>query len=262
MKIRFFLSLLALSVISSIQGFTQPIFIGAKGGISIPNLSSGNGNPINSGYTSGLGPDFALFGEYEVSDYFSLELSIEFSYQGGKKNGKQALPVPAWLAATYPPGQAPDYLYANFNASAAFHYLLIPLLGKFGGYFGEESRWRLYGDVGPFVGFLLSAKSVTSGSSNVYADAAETMPLLNAPLSFDTTADIKDQLKPTNFGVAANVGLQYETGPHRFFFEVGGNYGFIVVQKDKANGENHAGAAVIRLGYAFQIGGRAWRRDY
>jgi hypothetical protein len=261
MKIRYFLWLISLFAMLSVHSFSQSLFIGAKGGISIPNLSSGNSNPINSGYTSGLGPDFAAFGEYKVSDLFSLELSVEFSYQGGKKNGKQALPVPDWLAATYPPGQAPNYLYANFNASAAFHYLLVPLLAKFGGYFGQDSPWRLYGDVGPFVGFLLSAKSITSGSSNVYADPGETMPLLNTPLSFDTTADIKDQLNPTNFGVAANIGLAYETGPHRFFFEVGGNYGFIVVQKDKANGENHAGAAVIRLGYAFQIGGKGRRWD-
>ena len=250
-----------MSTLFSIQSFSQYMLLGVKGGISIPNLSSGNSNPINSGYTSGLGPDFAVFGEYKVSDLFSLELSAEFSTQGGKKNGKQALPVPAWLSATYPPGQAPDYLYANFNASAEFHYLLVPLLAKFGGYLGEESSWKLYADAGPFVGFLLSAKSVTTGSSNVYADAEETMPLLSTPVSWDTTADIKDQLNPVNVGIAANIGLSYETGPHRFFFEVGGNYGFIVVQKDKANGENHAGAAVLRLGYAIKIGGKGWERD-
>jgi outer membrane protein with beta-barrel domain len=261
MKIRYFLWLLAISAAPSINTFGQYMLLGVKGGISIPNLSSGNGNPINSGYTSGLGPDFALFGEYKVSDLFSLELSAEFSYQGGKKNGKQTLPVPAWLAATYPAGQAPDYLYANFNASAEFHYLLVPLLAKLGGYLGAESPWRLYFDAGPFAGFLLSAKSVTTGSSYVYTDPGETMPIVNAPINWDTTADIKDQLNPVNFGVAANIGLAYETGPHRFFFEVGGNYGFIVVQKDKANGENHAGAAVLRLGYAFKIGGKGWTRD-
>jgi hypothetical protein len=261
MKIRYFLCLIALSSAFSDSGFGQYMLLGIKGGVSIPNLSSGNSNPINSGYTSGLGPDFAVFGEYKVSSLFSLELSAEFSYQGGKKMGKQALPVPDWLAATYPPGQAPDYLYANFNASAEFHYLLVPLLAKFGGYLGEESPFKLYADVGPFVGFLLSAKSVTSGTSHVYADAAETMPITNTPIIFDTTADIKSQLNPTNFGVAANIGLAYETGPHRFFFEVGGNYGFIIVQKDKANGENHAGAAVLRLGYAIKIGGKGWDRD-
>ena len=161
---------------------------------------------------------------------------------------------PAWFAAQYPPGQAPSYLYANFNASAEFGYLLIPVLGKFGVDLDDEGDWRFYGSAGPFVGFLLSAKSVTSGSSNVYADAAETMPLLAGPVSFDTTADIKDELNSTNFGVEVNIGLAYNTGPHRFFIEGGGNYGFVVVQKDKANGENNAGAAVIRLGYAFQIG--------
>ena len=136
---------------------------------------------------------------------------------------------------------------------------MIPLLGKFGLDLDDEGSWQFYGAAGPFVGFLLSANSVTSGSSNVYADAAETMPLLSGPISFDTTADIKDQLNSTNFGVEVNIGLAYQTGPHRIFIEGGGNYGFIPVQKDKANGENNAGAAVIRLGYAFQIGNKVRR---
>ncbi|MFI5153297.1 MAG: porin family protein [Chitinophagales bacterium] len=259
MKIRYFSCLLVLCLYVASGGYAQAIYLGVKGGISIPNLSSGNGNPINSGYSSGLGPDFAIFGDYGFTDRFSVELSLEYSYQGGKKNGKQALPVPSWLAAQYPPGQAPAYLYANFNASAEFDYLLIPLLGKFTVDLNDEGSWKFYGAAGPFVGFLLSAKSITSGSSNVYADAAETMPLLSGPLSFDTTADIKDDLNSTNFGIEVNVGLAYQTGPHRFFLEGGGNYGFIPVQKDKANGENNAGAAVIRLGYAFQIGSKGRR---
>lgn len=259
MKIRYFSCLFLLCLLVVSVGYAQSFYVGVKGGISIPNLSSGKGNPINSGYSSGLGPDFAIFGDYGLTYHFSLELSLEYSYQGGKKNGKQALPVPAWFAAQYPPGQAPSYLYANFNASAEFDYLLIPVLGKFGVDLDDEGDWRFYGSAGPFVGFLLSAKSVTSGSSNVYADAAETMPLLAGPVSFDTTADIKDELNSTNFGVEVNIGLVYNTGPHRFFIEGGGNYGFLVVQKDKANGENNAGAAVIRLGYAFLIGGNKRR---
>lgn len=256
MKIRYFLCLFWLCFILSEYGSSQPLSLGMKAGISIPNLSSVNENPINSGYSSGLGPDFAIFGEYALSSLFSLELGLEYSYQGGKKNGKQALPVPSWLASQYPPGQAPDYLYANFNASAEFNYLLVPLLAKFGKDLDEEGTWRVYADAGPFVGFLLSAKSVTSGSSYVYEDEAETKPITYAPISFDTTANIKDQLNSTNFGVEANIGISYQTGPHHFFFEGGGNYGFIPLQKDKANGENHAGAAVIRLGYAFQFGGK------
>ena len=105
MKIRYFSCLLALSLFVASGVIAQSAYVGVKGGISIPNLSSGNGNPINSGYSSGLGPDFAIFGDYGLTNRFSLELSLEYSYQGGKKNGKQALPVPSWLAAQYPPGR-------------------------------------------------------------------------------------------------------------------------------------------------------------
>ena len=249
---------LMIGCVFSIQkGRAQDISVGIKGGISIPNLTSGGtNNPVNSGYSSTLGPDAALFGEYHFSDRLSVELSAEFSYQGGKKNGKQALPVTPQIASFFPPGQAPPYLYANFDAKAEFHYLLVPVLAKYGFDLDAGGKWRFYVDAGPFVGFLLSAKSITKGSSNVYADAAETTPITSAPVSFDTTTDVKSDLKSTNFGVAANIGLAYQFGPHRIFFEGGGNYGFIPVQKNKADGQNNAGAAVVRLGYAYHFGNK------
>jgi Outer membrane protein beta-barrel domain len=237
------------------SSFGQSFSFGVKGGISIPNLTStGTSNPLNSGYSSGLGPDAALFGEYHLSNLFSVELDVEYSSQGGKKNGKQALPVPSWVAAMFPPGQAPSYLYANFNASAEINYLLFPLLGKFNVDFGSSGHWSAYVAAGPFAGILLSAKTVTAGTSNVYADAAETQPLLSQPVSFDTTADIKDQLYNTNYGIAGNIGIVYQWEQHRVFLEAGGNYGLKTIQKDKANGENKTGAVVIRIGYAYTIG--------
>jgi hypothetical protein len=41
----------------------QNIAIGARGGISIPNLSSSGSekNPLNTGYSSRLGPEFGVF---------------------------------------------------------------------------------------------------------------------------------------------------------------------------------------------------------
>ena len=146
-------------------------------------------------------------------------------------------------------------MWANFDASAQFNYLLIPVLGKFGFDLGSTGTWRLYADAGPFVGFLLSAKTITKGSSNVYADEAQTQPLLSAPVSFDTTTDIKSELNNTNYGVAANIGIAYRFVDHQIFLEAGGNYGFQVLQKNKEDGQNHAGAAVVRIGYAFSFGG-------
>jgi hypothetical protein len=35
------------------------------------------------------------------------------------------------------------------------------------------------------------------------------------------------------------------------FIEGGGNYGFLTIQKDSANGKNNTGAGVVNLGYAY-----------
>jgi len=235
-------------------GFAQSISVGVKGGISIPNLTSGGSdNPLNTGYKSGLGPNAALFGEYGISDLFSVELSFEYSAQGGKKHGKQALPVTPDIAAIFAPNPAPPYLWTNFDADANLNYLMIPLLAKFG--FDISNSWRVYASAGPFAAFLLSAKTVTKGSSNVYADEQETIPLLTEPTSFDATTDIKDQLHHFNWGVEVNIGLAYRFDQHSIFIEGGGNYGFIPIQKDKANGQNNAGAATVRIGYAYTFGG-------
>ncbi|MBS1597467.1 MAG: PorT family protein [Bacteroidetes bacterium] len=239
--------------------FSQNISVGVKGGISIPNLRSGGSNPVSSGYQSGLGPNFALFGEYGISNLFSLELGLEYSAQGGKKHGKQALTVTPDIAALFYPNPAPQYLWTNFDADAKFNYLMVPVLAKFGFDLGDHSPLRVYISAGPFASFLLSANTKTSGTSNVYADEAETIPLLTQPAAFDTTADIKDQLKSFNWGVEVNIGIVYSFDQHRIFLEGGGNYGFIPVQKHAEDGQNNAGAATIRIGYAYTFGSSGGR---
>jgi hypothetical protein len=80
------------------------------------------------------------------------------------------------------------------------------------------------------------------------------MPLLPGPTSFDATMDVKDSLHSANFGVEANIGIEYSLGQSRIFLEAGGNYGFINIQKNKDDGQNNTGAATIRIGYAYSFG--------
>ncbi|HUX84152.1 MAG TPA: hypothetical protein VMV20_02895, partial [Chitinophagaceae bacterium] len=98
------------------QGFS----LGFRGGISIPDLAApaSEQNPLNSGYKSRLGPDFGALVGYGVSNLFSLEGVVEYSSQGGKKDGMQAFPTPAQIAQQYPAGTAPQYVYANYNSEA------------------------------------------------------------------------------------------------------------------------------------------------
>ncbi len=233
---------------------------GLQGGISIPNLSAAGSenNPLNTGYSSRLGPEFAIFGEYHVNSLFSLVPKIEYSAQGGKKDGLQAMPVPTQLAEYFEQQgmSVPDYLYANFNSEARLDYLLIPILAKFGWNTDVQKKFRITVAAGPYIGFLLSAKQVTSGNSEIYLDPEgnEAMPV--GPQSFNQTTDIKDQLNTTNFGVDGNVGIECMLAANhheRIFFEAGGNYGFINIQKGSANGKNNTGAATLMLGYACQL---------
>ena len=233
----------------------QDVAIGVRGGISIPNLSAGGSeeNPLNSGYSSRQGPDLGLFAEFKVSTLLSIEPMVQYSSQGGKKDGFQALPTPSALAAELQAYNqpVPTYMYATYNSQAKLNYLMIPVLAKFGWDLGKKSPWRLYVDAGPFAGFLLNAHQVITGSSILYADQGKTHPETPGPVPLDTVANIKSQLHTFNFGIEGNVGIAYKVGPGSIFVEGGGNYGFLNIQKGTANGKNNTGAGTADLGYAF-----------
>src|SRR5882762_9360 len=103
--------LLIIWLFSSHMAGAQEFALGVRGGVSIPNLTSGsnNQNPLNTDYGSRLGPDSGIFAEYKFSDLFSLQGMAEFSAKVGKKNGLQAFTTPNELVSMYPPGQAPPY---------------------------------------------------------------------------------------------------------------------------------------------------------
>lgn len=243
-----FVCILFLFDAAKAQNFT----LGVRGGISIPNLTAAGSekNPLNTGYSSRLGPDAGIFGEYQVSSIFSVEMMAEYSSQGGKKSGLQAFPTPPQYGGLFPGGQAPPYLYANFESEAKLNYLLVPVLAKFG-WNVHNSPLRIYVDAGPFAGFLLSAHQVTSGSSIVYADPQGNQQLSPGPQSFDSTNNIKDQLNTFNFGISGNIGVAYQFNSSKIFIEGGGNYGFLNIQKGTANGKNNTGAGTVTIGYGY-----------
>jgi hypothetical protein len=252
------LSFYLLSAVALFFCFTadaQNFALGIRGGMSIPNLTAGsnNQNPLNTGYSSRLGPDFGLFGEFKFSNLFSLEPMIEYSSQGGKKDGLQAITTPDQIAAMYPPGQAPTYLYASYNSEAKLNYLLIPVLAKFGWNI-KKSPFRIYADAGPFAGFLLAAHQVTSGQSPFYTDAAGTQPLPGGAQSFNGNTDVKSSLHYFNIGFEANIGLRYRMGPGNIFIEGGGNFGLLNIQKFTKDGKNNTGAATAAIGYSYSFG--------
>lgn len=229
----------------------QQITLSCKGGFSIPNLTGGRSdNPINMGYSSRLAADYGVFGELHFCSQLSLLMGVEYSSQGGKKNKMQAFEVPEDMLPMLPPNTS--YLYADYKSEAKLDYLLLPILAKYTWSLSKSTPVKIYAAVGPFMGFLLRARQVTSGSSIIYLDPGKATPVTDQPQSFDSTTDVKDQMRTFNLGVDGYVGISYGISPHSaFFVEVGGNYGFISIQKGTVNGKNYTGAGVVTLGYAY-----------
>jgi len=262
----FILCFLFLNADAQTKIDTPKFAIGIRGGISIPNLTGGGSsseNPLNTGYSSRSGPDAGIFAEFRFSGLFTLEPMLEYSAQGGKKDGLQAFPTPAPLAAFFQQaGQTPPtYLYDNANSAAKINYLMLPVLAKFGWDFSKTIRF--YVDGGPFLGYLLYAHQVISNSGGFYLMSNGTEPLSalspDAPSNINSDTDIKDQLHKLNVGFEGNVGFAYklmkdnkETG--YFFIEGGGDYGFLNIQKGTANGKNNIGAGTVDIGYSFWLG--------
>ena len=200
-------------------------------------------------------------------------MSSSISMMGMTPEQEMALGV---LATTLP-----QYYYADVKNTAKFDYIMVPVLAQYGWNIGQ-SPWRVYVNAGPFVSFLLTGKQATSGNSRLFSDASATntlwanipdvvmigeMPIpksiiasqfpdiesaLDGQVTFGEN-NITGELRSTNFGVAGNVGIRYQHGRNYFFLEAGGNYGFITVQNDDANGSNRLGAASVMLGYSFSL---------
>ena len=233
-------------------GFGQQKFmVGAKGGIDVPNLTAKGdaNNPVSQGWSSRLGPYFGLVAIYEVKESFSIQAELNYSSQGGKKNGKQAIPISDFT--DNPPPGSPPYVYADFNTEAKFNYLELPILAKWSWHLGGSARF--FADAGPYFAYLLAAKNVTKGTTNFYMDEAETMPYLSQPINVDATEDIKSSIKKFNVGIQAGVGISAAAPGGLIMLTIGGNYGFIPVQTDKNNGQNDIGAVTVALGYLFRL---------
>ena len=186
----------------------MPVDIGIKGGLSMPKLSSGSStDPINSGYGSRLGTDDAIFAEFHFSKHFSIQPQLEYSSQGGKKDGNQTFTVPPEMVQLFPQDEVPKYLYANYKSVARINYLMLPVLAKYR--FDMGQHWGGYVDGGPFVSLLLSAKNKTSGSSIVYSDPQQTQAVSTDVHSFDNTENIRNDLHKANAGISGQVGIDY-----------------------------------------------------
>ncbi len=189
----------------------QNLWIGLRGGPSIPRLSEG-GNEISSGYESILAPNFGIMAEFFLAEHFSVQSEINYSGQGGARNGLQPITIDMEGIPQLPPGQ---YLYGDFKNKSILNYLEIPIMGK---YHWEASPRRSYFvEGGPYIGFLLNATQETRNSSLLYTDKNRTPLTIEGqalpPVSFNADTDTKNDLNKVNAGITAGFGTAYQVSP-------------------------------------------------
>jgi hypothetical protein len=244
---------LIFSLIATSKGNSQNIKLGVKGGLSLPNLSSSGGSDVSEGYKTISGPDLGLVVDDMISKRVSIETGLEWSTQGGQKSGVQTIPASPELAQYFPPGSNVQFLYANFTSTVRLQYLMLPVLVKYTMNLDNADHWELYCDGGVFGGLLITANASAAGTSKVYYDKEETKQVSSVAVQFDSSGDIIKQLHTGNFGIEGNAGILYRLKSASYFFEAGGNYGFINLQKNIQNGINYTGALIFRIGLLYSL---------
>jgi hypothetical protein len=243
-----------LMALVSGHAMSQTTWLGLKGGLSIPDLSGGGGNPLSENYTSRLALNFGVLSDFKVHNNFSLQVELNYAGQGGKRDGIQPITdLPPSLSQGLPAG---TYLYANFKNKAVLDYLELPIMAKL--------RWgRLFGyyvNAGPYLGYLLHAAEKTKGTSPIYEDPNGQVPLTEQgypvpPQNFDANTDITSSIKRFNVGVTGGGGVDWKLDPKdKIFFDARFEYGFINIQKYSVDGKNNTGNVLLSLGYAHRLG--------
>ena len=248
---RKFLPFLLLMALLSQAGKTcaQSPWFGLKGGISIPDLSGGGGNPLSENYTSRLAANFGLLSDFHLYEHLSLQVELNYAGQGGKRNGMQPITnLPPALESQVPPG---SYLYANFKNKAVLNYLELPIMAKLS--WGNTFGW--YVNAGPYLGYLLHAAEKTKGTSQIYEDPQGQEAVPYPAQDFTANTDVTSSIRRFNVGATGGGGIDWKVDPKdKIFFDARFEYGFINIQKYSEDGKNNTGNVLLSLGYARRFG--------
>ncbi len=227
--------------------------VGFKAGVSLPNLraSSSDDGSFSSGYKSLAGLQAGIMAEYIINDKFSVQTELNYSTQGGEKNGDQRLRT-AGFESYFPTGTTiPPYLYARFDNKIELKYVELPIMAKYSFQVSERTKISVLG--GLYAGYLLKAGNKSVGKSKLYRDPAFTQEYVPYILDFNREEDIIDQCNKINYGFQGGGMLTYDLDNFEVFFSGGGTYGFRYLQKDAKFGQNKTGGASICVGAAFKL---------
>jgi hypothetical protein len=229
--------------------------IGAFGGLNMPKLTGGGGNPLSENWSSREGAAFGLTFTWNTGPHFAWRADVLYSSEGGQRDGMQAIDGSSYN----PQVPAGTYFYAKFKNESILNYLEVPVMGKYSFFLSKSSKF--YVDLGPYIGFKLKARQRTKGSSIIYADPAGNQPVSVNPqtgeiisVSMDSDTNIKNQIRTMNLGLTGGIGLTQKLGFGELFFDLRGAYGLTNIQKyPETDGNNHMGNLLLSLGYSVPL---------
>lgn len=245
-RLRAALSVAVLCLAGPAAAQTPDVNIGGHAGLSIPNIRAGTTDILSQGFASRRGLFFGIFVETRVAPRVSLVVDVNYTSQGGKRDGVQPITMDVGL----PPLPNGSYYYADYHNETILDYVEIPVqlrlrFGRGGGFFINA---------GPYVGFLVRATAVTSGSSAIYLDPGKSQPITPSPVPFDADTDVSDSLERTNVGITAGGGIRHRAGPGELVAEAHFQLGLTTIQKDvTTSGSNKTGAVVVSVGYSLPL---------
>lgn len=243
---RFFSLLLTLTICST-AGLAGETWFGLHAGLSLPSLSGGT-NELSRGYTSRQAPFFGLGLDLGLGSSLWLKAELNYSSQGGQRNGLQPLAPDQLAGLPVPPGVT---VYANFNNETILDYLEFPLMLEV----ITGSRLKFFLDGGIYLGFRVRATTVTSGTSLIYLDPFGTIPIdptLQVP--FEAKTDVSQEINRWNYGLGGGLGVKLPVASGLLVFQARFNYGLANIQSHpEITGKNRSGGLLITAGYKFRL---------
>lgn len=213
------------------------VTVGAHAGTGLSRLCCGS-MEANKDYQFKVGPTFGLTAAYGLNNKLSLLAELNYTTQGGKKEGMQAL------------SHSGQTVYADFSNKLYLNYLELPVMARMT--FGSKIKY--YANAGIFGGYLLSAKHKASGSSALYLDKDGKVPFATEPVSFDADNAITDNISNFNFGLVGGLGAGYTFGVHGVWLDGRYAYGMPNIMKNTSvNGENSTGSIMVMAGYTYTL---------
>ncbi len=199
---KFVLLLIALFTLSMTNA--QEISIGAKAGINYGATLTSDSD-YNDNFEARLAPMFGVVAEFALTDKFSVQPELLY-YPSGAKLKEIEQYIPTGIDTGFD---------ATINGDRKVDYLNLPIMMK---YYVMDG---LSLEVGPYVGFLLAAKStqtITDAAGNTI-DA----------MSWEDE-DVKEEYNSIDFGLGLGASYKLNNG---LFFTGRYNYGLSNIEADE-----------------------------